>query len=142
MLRFTEKYRNDVHYSKHTNTIIMATTNYPEDLDDRIINRPSRFDRIEQIGMPSAGQRKIYLIEKSKSLSLEQIDQWVEDTDDFTLAHLKELILGVEVFDISYDEILTRLKSMRKKEASSSDYQSELRGKSKLSRKGGGVGFN
>ena len=31
----------------------IATTNYPENLDRRLVARPRRFDRVIQIGMPS-----------------------------------------------------------------------------------------
>ena len=114
---------------KHSNTILIATTNYPERLPDRIINRPSRFDRVEYIGTPSKNDRKIYLKEKSKTLSTKDINKWVKDTNGWTLAHIKELILSVEVFGLGYVETLDRLNKMRKKLESSGDYERELRGK-------------
>ena len=114
---------------KHSNTILIATTNYPERLPDRIINRPSRFDRVEYIGTPSKNDRKIYLKEKSKTLSVKDINKWVKDTNGWTLAHIKELILSVEVFGLGYVETLDRLNKMRKKLESSGDYERELRGK-------------
>jgi hypothetical protein len=40
------------------NVVYVATTNYPERLDARIVDRPSRFDTIRYIGMPSAGARR------------------------------------------------------------------------------------
>lgn len=121
---------------KHSNTILIATTNYPERLPDRIINRPSRFDRVEFIGNPNARDRKIYLKQKSKTLNTKDINKWVKDTEGWTLAHIKELILSVEVFSLGYEPSLHRLNKMRKKLESSSDYEKELRGKS------GGFGFN
>ena len=36
------------------------TTNYPEKLGARIINRPSRFDKRFKIDLPNAESRKIY----------------------------------------------------------------------------------
>ena len=120
-----------------TNTVIIATTNYPERLPDRISNRPSRFDRVEQIGMPSAEERKIYLQKKSKGLSEKDISKWVKDTEDFTLAHMKELIVAVEVFELDYKNTIKRLNKMREKKESSDDYQKELRGKKKS-----GFGFS
>jgi hypothetical protein len=41
--------------------VFLATTNYPENLDGRIVNRPSRFDRVVKIGEPSALSRELYL---------------------------------------------------------------------------------
>ena len=115
---------------QHKNTIVIATTNYPEELPDRIINRPSRFDRISYIGAPSTRDREIYIREKSKKLRSNSIKKWVRETEGFTLAHLKELIVSVEVFGISYKETMNRLNEMRKKEYKSDDYEKHLRGKS------------
>ena len=117
---------------QHKNTIVIATTNYPEQLPDRVINRPSRFDRVSYIGTPSARDREIYIREKSKKLRSNSIKKWVRETEGFTLAHLKELIVSVEVFGISYKETMNRLDEMRKKEYKSDDYEKQLRGKSKL----------
>jgi len=114
---------------QHSNTIIIATTNYPERLPDRIINRPSRFDRVEYIGTPTEAHRKLYIKTKSKTLKVKDINKWAKDTKGWTLAHIKELILSVEVFGLGYDETLRRLEKMRKKMERSSDYEKEMRGK-------------
>ena len=39
--------------NKLDNIITIATTNYQEKLEERIANRPSRFDRRYEIGLPS-----------------------------------------------------------------------------------------
>ena len=114
---------------KHSNTIIIATTNYPERLPDRIINRPSRFDRVECIDVPSEKDRKIYLKQKSKTLKAKDITKWVKDTENWTLAHVKELILSVEVFGLEYQATLDRLNKMREKAEKSADYERQMRGK-------------
>lgn len=123
---------------QHSNTIIIATTNYPERLPDRIINRPSRFDRVEYIGTPTKSHRKLYIKTKSRELNAKGINKMANDTEGFTLAHIKELILSTEVFGLGYDETLNRLETMRKKMESSSDYSKEMRGKKDV----GGFGFN
>lgn len=114
---------------QHSNTIIIATTNYPERLPDRIINRPSRFDRVSYIDCPSDNDRRIYLQKKSKTLSDKQIEIWISDTKNWTFAHLKELILSVEVFGLRYKVTLDRLNKMRSKTESSTDYERQLHGK-------------
>jgi len=114
----------------HKNTIVIATTNYPEQLPDRIINRPSRFDRVSYIGVPTKLHREIYIKEKSKAKrSQKALNKMIKDTDGFTLAHIKELILAVEVFGLAYDETLERLNKMRKRTEHSNDYEDDLRGK-------------
>jgi SpoVK/Ycf46/Vps4 family AAA+-type ATPase len=42
----------------------IATTNYPEKLDKRLVARPRRFDRVLEIGMPTAEVRKMYFQKK------------------------------------------------------------------------------
>ena len=114
---------------QYTNTIVIATTNYPEELSDRIINRPSRFDRIAFVGLPSYEDRVLYLSKKAKNLSAPQLKGWAKDTENWTLAHLKELIIAVEVFELEYDETLNRINKMRLKQEHSSNYEKSLRGK-------------
>jgi hypothetical protein len=116
---------------QYSNIVVIATTNFPEDLGDRIINRPSRFDRVAYIGMPSEIDRKLYLEKKCKSTATSEQVKWVADTDNWTLAHLKELILAVEIYGLPYEKTIRRLNSMRQKKASSSEYLDPLRGSSR-----------
>ena len=116
---------------QHSNTIVIATTNYPEELPDRIINRPSRFDRVAYVGAPSLQDRTLYLSTKSKDLSNPQIKGWAKETEGWTLAHLKELIVAVEIFKLDYDETLERINTMRSKREHSENYEKEFRGKRK-----------
>lgn len=96
------------------NVVFVATTNYPEQLDARIINRPSRFDEVVHVGMPTPEARRIYLSNVSDILRNDatEMDNWVAKTDDFSIAHLKELLLSVEVFDVPMDDTISRLRSM------------------------------
>jgi hypothetical protein len=98
--------------------VFLATTNYPEELGHRIVNRPSRFDKRFKIGFPSAQSRKMYfehLIGGKKKVKEIGIDlkQWVEDTDKFSIAHLKELFIAVHILGDNYKEAVETLKSMR-----------------------------
>ena len=108
---------------QHTNTVVIATTNYPEKLPGRIRNRPSRFDRVEKIDYPSDDARRTYAVAKAQKMTEAEIETMVADTTDFTFAHLKEIILAVEVYGISYLEVLERLQDMRKQEADSLKYE-------------------
>lgn len=98
------------------NVVFVATTNYPERLDKRFINRPSRFDIVKKIGMPNEVARRTYLVAKNKRLAApenaRELDQWVAKTKHFSVAHLKELIVSVEVFGVPLDTAVTRLKTM------------------------------
>lgn len=103
--------------------VYLATTNYPEKLSDRILNRPSRFDRRFYIGTPSEMERMVYIKTISEGVSKIQISKWVKDTDGFTIAHIKELFISVEVMGDDYDKSLAYLKEMKKKITSESDGQ-------------------
>lgn len=179
------------------NVVFIATTNYPERLDKRIVNRPSRFDIVKLIDMPNEEARRVYLSVKNKRLetakvecrtckgtsvkeivvtpavefvpgveavegveavievqddegnvtvaavtaveavegvaeilaqevvmgeepcgpcegsgSTPELDDWVKGTDRYSIAHLKELIVSVEVFEVDLEKALKRLGKM------------------------------
>ena len=56
------------------NIVYLATTNYLERLEDRIKNRPSRFDRRYEIGYPTREAREFYIRKKLKPEDVENID--------------------------------------------------------------------
>lgn len=109
------------------NIVFLATTNYPERLGARIINRPSRFDKRFKIGHPNEQCRRLYLeriVDPSfVSEGRVDIDRWVSDTDRFSLAHLKELYTSVAILGDDYKESIDALTSMNEQEISSSNYE-------------------
>lgn len=103
--------------------VFLATTNYPEQLGARILNRPSRFDKRFKIGHPNPESRMMYfkhLIgdEKLKELKID-LKKWVKDTEGFSIAHLKELFVAVVILGDNYSDAIETLSSM--KEIISSD---------------------
>lgn len=97
------------------NVVMVATTNYPERLQARIINRPSRFDEIIKVGMPSAAARKFYLEKITKGeLNEKALEKWVSDTKGMSVAHLRELMVAVICLEQDYSITLKRLQSMGK----------------------------
>lgn len=95
------------------NIVMVATTNYPDRLGARIVNRPSRFDERIMVGMPSAAARRVYLRKVVGEMDNEEIERWVDDTDQLSIAHLRELAAAVLCLGQSYESVLSRLKSMR-----------------------------
>jgi len=96
------------------NVVSIATTNYPEKLGHRIINRPSRFDEVVKIGMPSSSMRMKYMKHILKDEADKYpIEEWVEDTDGLSIAHVKELVIAVAFLGRGYQSTISRLKSMR-----------------------------
>jgi len=96
------------------NVVFVATTNYPERLDGRMINRPSRFDEVIKIGMPSANARAVYIRSRLSETELPdgELARWVAATKEFSIAHIKELIVAVYCLDRGFDETLKRLQVM------------------------------
>ena len=103
------------------NVVFIATTNYPEKLDKRLVNRPSRFDIVRKIGMPSDEARAIYLADRNPRLleNSEEFEEWIELTDGFSIAHLKELIVSVEALNADFHQTIDRLRVMIDKQPSS-----------------------
>ena len=97
------------------NVLNIATTNYPERLGARIFNRPSRFDRRVFVGMPSDEARKAYLKQATGAgLTGETLDQWVKDTNEMSIAHMRELVAAVYCLDQPYGDVIDRLQKMAK----------------------------
>lgn len=94
------------------NVLNIASTNYPEKLGARIINRPSRFDRRIFVGMPSVEARTAYFQKVYPEVEASTLSKWVEDTDKMSIAHLKELVVAVNCLEQPYDEVIERLKEM------------------------------
>lgn len=93
--------------------VFVATTNYPEELRERIKNRPSRFDRRFLVDHPSAEGRRMYLESLlPEGEELESIEQYVKDTQGMSLAHLKELFTGTVVYGNDYAKVLKELQTM------------------------------
>ena len=91
----------------------VATTNYADRLGARIVNRPSRFDRRVKVDMPGEAARRAYIQSTTgNTLTTETVDQWVADTDQMSIAHLRELVAAVFCLDQSYEEVVNRLKEM------------------------------
>lgn len=89
------------------------TTNYPERLGGRIVNRPSRFDDRIFVGMPSPEARRVYLLHATGDEALAA--QWAADTQGLSIAHLRELVAAVMCLDQDYEEVLVRLRSMNER---------------------------
>lgn len=100
----------------------LATSNYPELLDRRIVSRPRRFDRVIKMDMPTKDMRKLYL---SKKLNINGDDllNWVEKTSGFSFAALAELVISVKCLGNNFDNSVQILKHMSSHNASSGEFR-------------------
>jgi len=101
----------------------LATTNYPELLDKRIVARPRRFDRVIKIDMPGGTVRKEYFKCKVKDLSEEQLEKWVTSTAGFSFAALADLIISVKCFEYSFEDAVEKLRKLVNASPSSEDFR-------------------
>jgi SpoVK/Ycf46/Vps4 family AAA+-type ATPase len=104
--------------SQVDNIVYVATTNYPERLDRRFVDRPSRFDTIRYIGMPSPEARKTFLEHKEKSYSELELAQLVKLSEGYSIAHLRELIILTRCFNMPIPKAIERLDQFRTKPSS------------------------
>lgn len=96
--------------------LFLATTNYMERLSSRITNRPSRFDKRFEIGMPNSESREIYLKEiAGNKISANELSTWVKDTAGLSIAHLKELVVSVTILGYKYADAINALKGLKQK---------------------------
>lgn len=99
----------------------IATTNYPEELDKRIINRPRRFDRIVKIGFPDAKIREQYFITKL-NISPTEVKKWVNVTKNFSFAAMTDLVINVKCFGYTLDDSAKKVSSTLNVKADSKDF--------------------
>lgn len=99
------------------NVVYLGTTNYPEQLKERILNRPSRFDRRYEISYPNDAVRKEYFKKKLTKKDLKSIDleAWVKETEGFSIAHLGEVVKSVCALGNTFEETMKLLEEMKKK---------------------------
>lgn len=98
------------------NVVYIATTNYPEKLQERITNRPSRFDRRYRVELPNEEIREAYIKHKLSEDDLAKINirEWIAKTEGMSLSHLKEVVVSTIVMGRSFEETMENLEGMKK----------------------------
>lgn len=97
------------------NVVYLATTNHIENLSPRLINRPSRFDERIFVDMPDVAARTTYIQKVAgdeEEVTADVIRQWAKDTEGFSIAHIRELIICVLYLEHKYEDVIKRLKTM------------------------------
>lgn len=95
------------------NIVYLATTNYPENLPERIWDRPSRFDSIVVVDDPSDNMRAEFLKQKEPDYTDSEIARAVRVTKGFTISHLKELIVLNKCLGHSIEQAAKRITDTR-----------------------------
>jgi ATPase family associated with various cellular activities (AAA) len=110
--------------SHQINKVInIATTNYPERLDRRIVSRPRRFDRIIKIEAPTEPIREAYLRKKLPDLAANgQLAHWVKLTDGLSFAAMAELVISVACLGNNLEETVTLLRGLDDHQPNSKEF--------------------
>lgn len=98
--------------SQINRVVHLATTNYPERLDRRFVDRPSRFDTIMFVDMPSAEARLEYFRAKVPALASQTMSRWVTQSEGYSIAHLREVVIATQCFGQPADKVFARLSEM------------------------------
>ena len=93
------------------NIVHIATTNQPEDLADRFIKRPGRFDLVIRIHAPKSETRRAYLKYVTKNqIPEKKLEELVAKTEGLSLAYLREIASTFLCLDVPIEETLIRLQ--------------------------------
>lgn len=98
------------------NVVYLATTNYPEKLQERISNRPSRFDRVYLVDAPNREVREYFIRHKLHQKDVDELDmeKWLDATDGLSLSHIKELIVSVVILGKTFEEVIEHFEDMKR----------------------------
>lgn len=100
--------------------INIATTNYPERLDKRIVSRPRRFDRILKIQVPNDQIRIAFLTEKLPKK--QNLKRWITLTKGLSFAGLAESLISVLCLGNDLEETVKILRDIESSNPDSSDF--------------------
>lgn len=90
------------------NSMTFATTNYPQDLPQNIVSRPSRFDKLYRISSPNESERKklIQYFHGSEPSTFA-----LNEMAGKSSAFIKEICLNALVNNIDLEESITHVKN-------------------------------
>jgi ATPase family associated with various cellular activities (AAA) len=97
-------------------TLIIATTNYPQNLLSALADRPGRFDLIMALKPPTFSER-ISLTEwiAKRSLTDEEKEAFnMPGTEEFSVAHLKEVVIRSRIHNRTIRTVVKELVEHRK----------------------------
>lgn len=92
------------------NTLFLATSNYPERLDQRVYNRPGRLSHVVRIGLPTALAREAFL--KAILKNWRDVAEIVILTEGFSVDHLSSLCNAVYREKKDLNEEIKRLRTL------------------------------
>lgn len=108
------------------NIVHVATTNKPEEIEDRFIKRPGRFDLVIGLRTPTAVTREAYLQYVCKNtIPGPELKELVEKTKGLPLSYLREIASTYLCLGIPLSETLERLNNLNKTRVIKNDNSTE-----------------
>ncbi len=89
------------------NCIVIATTNFPEEIPINMADRPSRFDKVIKFDNPNPTERRLLI---SGFLNRDAADKEITESEGMSVAYLKEACIESLKTKISLLDSLTSLK--------------------------------
>jgi len=93
------------------NFMFIATTNFPEELPDNFIDRPSRFDRLYKVDNPTEKVRRAYLEQLLGKKNVHQ--SIINKTAGLSLAYLKELVVAAKIYGRTLMETIKEFRQRK-----------------------------
>ncbi len=118
-------------------TIILATTNYPQNLITALTDRPGRFDKVIQLLPPSVSDvaKIVEFITKKKLTEDDKAAIALKEAKGFSIAHIIEALVRSRIHNMTMTEAIKELFDYRKK------VKKNFSDDSDLGFSGGGAGF-
>lgn len=104
------------------NVIYMATTNYIDRIPARIM-RPGRFSTVIEVKYPTPEAREVYL--KNKLGQDFDTKEWVKKSEGLSIDELKETVVSVQCLSMNLDDVIKRIKQIKKEAGDLSDEENE-----------------
>lgn len=107
----------------------IATSNYPEKLDRRLVNRPRRFDRVIRVEKPSQDLRRQYIekkLELTDTVDANKVEVLLEASEGLSFSALTELIISTEIMEIPLEEAKKIIRKVEKNKHSSNEEKQKM----------------
>ncbi len=105
----------------------IATTNYPEKLDKRLVARPRRFDRVIKIGMPSRQTREVFFTKKLRlDNNATELQQYVDASDEFSFAAMADLVISTKCLGQPFNKAVKAIRDLMENKPKSSDFDAPV----------------
>ena len=95
--------------------LFVATTNYLDKIPERIKERSSRFDSAYEFPSPSEEERHFFVSKLLENESDQKVflDYIVKETDGYSYAEIKGIIINCKIYSLNIKEALERRKQTK-----------------------------